>query len=148
MAQWDEHYGRILQVVAAKSKDTSSKFGAVIVDRHMNQRMTGYNGLPRGIEPTQVMLEYPMKDWWWVHAETNAIFNAARSNICTDECSMYVITIPCLRCMGAIVQAGIKEVIFFNDPPPMDGTTWRNTIGQSAELARKVDILLRKGGDR
>jgi deoxycytidylate deaminase len=50
--------------------------------------------------------------------------------------------------MGAIVQAGIKEVVYFNNPPPMDGETWRDTIGESADLARQVNILLRRGGDR
>ena len=147
---WDTHYGQLLHDVASKSADPSSKYGAIIVDRHMNQRSTGYNGLPRGIEftNTERFTERPSKYWWWIHAEENSIYNAARSGISIDECSMYVISIPCLKCMCAIVQTGIKEVIYFNDPPPMDGETWRNTIKDSADLARQVHILLRRGGDR
>lgn len=145
---WDTYYAKILYDIASKSKDPHSKYGAIIVNRNMHIKATGYNGLPRGVEINQLNTERPAKYNWWVHAETNALYNAAREGIATENCSMYAITVPCLQCMCAIRQSGIKEVIYFNDPPPMDGESWRDTIGQSAELARKVDILLRKGGDR
>lgn len=146
---WDEYFGRILYDVAAKSKDVT-QFGALVVDRHFTLRSTGYNGLPRGlpIDWTEEFKRRPEKYWWWIHAEANAIYNAARAGIQTDECSMYVITVPCLPCMSAIIQAGIKEVVYFNDPPPMDGETWRDTTGKAVELAQVTEVLLRRGGDR
>jgi dCMP deaminase len=107
--------------VAQWSKDRSRKIGAVIVkDREIIS--TGYNGMPRGVnDDIDERHERPEKYHWFIHAEANAIINAARQGKSTLECDMYVNLFPCDTCAGFIVQAGIKRVFCdsapdFNDP--------------------------------
>ncbi len=72
---------------------------------------TGFNGFPRGIrELRQRTREKEEKYAWITHAETNAIFNAARSGVPLVGSTLYVTTFPCCGCAQAIVQSGIRRV--------------------------------------
>lgn len=106
--------------VANKSKDPSTKVGAVIVGPDNEVRGTGYNGFPRGIIDTPERLnDRDMKIKLVVHAEMNAILSAARVGIPIKGCTMYVLAKtgdktwggpPCTRCTVELIQAGISEV--------------------------------------
>lgn len=105
---------RIAELVATKSKDRSTKIGAVIVGPDFEIRSVGYNGFPRNInDNVDARHERPAKYMWTEHAERNAIFNAARVGIPVKDCVMYVTgrAIACTDCARAIIQSGITTII-------------------------------------
>ena len=99
--------------VSVFSKDRSTCVGALIVGPDGEIRGTGYNGAPRGsMADEDERRERPEKYFWFEHAERNAIYNAARCGTPTNGCTMVVTHPPCMDCARAIVQAGIKQVIW------------------------------------
>lgn len=113
---WDLRFMQLADYVAQWSKDRSSKVGAIIVvDR--NPISIGYNGFPRGSDDdSDVRHERPVKYDWVLHAEENAIINAARNGISTKGADMYVNWFPCAKCAGMIVNSGIRRVFCDNEP--------------------------------
>ena len=109
-----EWFLRIAELVAVKSKDRSTRIGAVIVGPDHEIRSVGYNGFPRNIDDTiEARHERPAKYQWTEHAERNAIYNAARVGIPVKGCVMYVTgrAIACTDCARGVIQAGIKTII-------------------------------------
>ena len=107
-------YMGIADAVAKLSKDTSTKVGAIILGPSKEVRSLGYNGAPRGChaDEDERGLVRPEKYFWFSHAELNAITNAARVGTALDGCILIVTHPPCMDCARAIVQAGIKHVIW------------------------------------
>lgn len=138
-ATWDEYFIRMAFLVASKSKDTSTKVGAVIVGPDHEVRSTGYNGFPRKVKDDVLeRLERPEKYLWVVHAEQNAIYNAARVGIATNGCTMYLNWEPCSICAGAIIQAGIIEIVRPSTPPtigvaPTNRRDWEDDFKRARE---------------
>lgn len=101
--------------VASWSEDRDRHVGCVIVGPAGNEvRATGYNGLPRGVssaDPKRFDRASGEKFFWGEHAERNAIFNATRSGIALEGCTLYVNRFPCADCARAIIQTGIVQVI-------------------------------------
>lgn len=94
-----------------RSKDRSTRVGAVALDDNFVIKGSGYNGFPRGVDDTvESRHERPLKYRWTVHAEMNVIAQAARPVL---EGTTLILTSlhPCATCAGLIVQAGIKRVI-------------------------------------
>ena len=109
--KWDERFLRIATEVASWSKDPGTTVGAVLVS---DKRIiaTGYNGFPQGISDRFERYEdRSLKLAYTVHAEVNAILNAAQSGATTDSSTLYVTFPPCVRCSAAVIQAGITRVI-------------------------------------
>ena len=114
---WDEYFMGIAQVVRARSKDPNTKVGACIV-KDNRILSTGYNGFPYGCSDE----EYPWgkddedvtknKYFYVTHAELNAILNARQS---VEGATLYVTLFPCNECAKAIIQSGIKEVVYKSD---------------------------------
>jgi dCMP deaminase len=114
---WDECFMRIAYVISERSKDPSTKVGAVIVDEKNVVVGLGYNGFPRGIDNNSLPWEREgsledTKYAYICHAEENAIYN---SNNKTDGCRMYTVLFPCNECVKTIIQNGIKEVVYEDD---------------------------------
>ncbi len=111
----------IAKQVAAMSKDPRTKVGALIFGPSMEIRATGWNGFPRGVADSPARLnDRQTKYAFVVHAEANAIANAARSGVSTDGCSMLVTALhPCGDCAKLVIQAGIKKV--YAPLPETDG---------------------------
>jgi len=110
---WDDYFINLAFVVAQKSKDPSTKVGAVIVGKANNILSTGYNGFCRGADDNnQALWERPEKYFWVAHAESNAVYNAARHGVALENSKIYVTGCPCMECAKAIVQSGIAEVRF------------------------------------
>lgn len=114
--KWDRYFIGMCFYLAVKSKDRSTRLGAVIVGPNNEVLSTGYNGFPRGV-PDSVE-EYhtrPTKYFVTEHAERNAIYNAARHGIKLDSSRLYVPFNPnasvCCDCARAIIQSGIVEII-------------------------------------
>lgn len=114
---FDSYFISIANVVRTKSKDPRSKIGAIIVGPERQVISTGYNGFPRGIDETDLTRwKRPIKYGFVVHAEVNAIYNAARHGITLRGCTMYLVAFgpaPCTECVKAIIQSGIVRVVSF-----------------------------------
>lgn len=107
-------YLREAGVFAMRSKDPSSQVGALILDSHNSVRAQGWNGAARGVSADEdCRFTRPEKYQWSVHAEQNAIANAARVGIPLEGCTMVVTHPPCMVCANMIVQVGIKQVVTY-----------------------------------
>lgn len=111
---WDEYFMGLAHLSALRSKDPSTQVGACIVSADKKVVGIGYNGLPRGCDDDDfpwiregefLETKYPFV----VHAELNAILN---SNQDLRGCSLYVSLFPCNECAKAIIQAGIKRIVY------------------------------------
>ena len=115
---WDEYFMGVALLASQRSKDPSTQVGACIVDNGKRILSTGYNGFPQGCSDD----EFPWnrdedlgetKYQYVVHAELNAILNASGKSLAGS--TLYVGLFPCNECAKAIIQAGIKEIIFLSD---------------------------------
>lgn len=113
---WDLRFMELADHIAQWSKDRSTKVGAVIVvDK--NPVSMGYNGFPRGCDDGKdERHQRPEKYDWVLHAEENALLNAARNGQATKGADMYVNWFPCAKCAGMIVNAGIKRIFCDKEP--------------------------------
>lgn len=114
---WDEYFMGLAHLSAFRSKDPSTQVGAVIVDQNNKVVSIGYNGLPLGCSDDEFpwqregsLLE--SKYAYVVHAELNAILNSPRS---VTGCTLYVSLFPCNECAKAIIQSGIKRIVYESD---------------------------------
>lgn len=114
---WKTYFMSLAHLSALRSKDPNTKVGAVIVDNKNRIVSIGYNGMPRGCDDEKMpwinkgdFLE--TKYAYVVHAELNAILNAPRS---VEGCTIYVSLFPCNECAKAIIQSGIKEIVYESD---------------------------------
>lgn len=114
-SSWDSYFLNIAQLIAGKSKDTSTKVGCVVVGPDNEIRATGYNGLPRGVDDDRPeRFERPAKYLWTSHAEENAVAQAARVGMRLKGCKAYVTHYPCARCTRSLIQAGIVCIVVGN----------------------------------
>jgi dCMP deaminase len=136
---WAEYFNNIAHVVKLKSKDKSTKIGAVIVGSNNEIRSTGYNSFPRGIEDFHdERQERPEKYYWMEHAERNAIINAARIGVSTNNCVMYLTCdIPCVDCTRAIINSGIK-IIYCERGAGAKGQIWDGHTERSIEMLKEA----------
>lgn len=137
---WDEFFLGIASAFAARSKDRSTKVGAIIVDRNRNVRAEGWNGFPRGIDDDiEARHERPIKYRYTEHAERNAIYSAARSGVSTEGCDMYCTHAPCTDCARAIIQAGIGTIIF-----PVDGVipTFTDDTTLALQMLNEAEVMV------
>lgn len=117
---WDEYFMAIAKLSAMRSKDPSTQVGACIVSNDNRILSIGYNGAPNGFddekfpwgrEGESLNTKYP----YVCHAELNAILNYRGSKKDLEEAKIYVDLFPCNECAKAIIQSGIKEVIYLSD---------------------------------
>ena len=112
-ASWNEYFMDIAVVVAARSTCQRKHVGAVIV-RDKTILSTGYNGSIRGL-PHCDEVGHMMEDGHCVrtiHAEINAIIQAAKNGARIEGASIYVTASPCWNCFKAICNAGIRRIVF------------------------------------
>ena len=115
---WDEYFMGIASLSSLRSKDSSIHVGACIVDNNNKVVSIGYNGMPRGVDDNKIPWGHgeglDSKYLYVCHAEFNAILNT-RNGSALSGCKIYVTLFPCNECAKAIVQVGIKEVIYLDD---------------------------------
>lgn len=115
---WDEYFMGIAILSAKRSKDPSTQVGACIVDPNNKVVSIGYNGMPRGVDDDQIPWGHgeglESKYLYVCHAEFNAILNT-RDGSALNGCRIFVTLFPCNECTKAIIQTGIKEVIYLDD---------------------------------
>lgn len=139
---WNDYFLEIAEVVAAKSKDPHTKIGAVIVGPERQIVSTGFNGFPRKIAEVDWRLERPIKYNFMVHAEMNAIYNAARHGIPLRGCHMFVTGLaPCSKCAMGIIQSGIESVLGAAPAPGPSGK-WEEDAIFAQDLFLEAGIRL------
>jgi len=132
-ASWDEYFMSIAQVVATRSTCPRKYVGSVIV-RNRIILSTGYNGSIRGM-PHCADVGHMMEDGHCVatvHAEANAIIQAARNGVNIDGATCYVTASPCWNCFKQLANAGIVRIVY--------GEFYRDD--RIFEVARQIGIEL------
>lgn len=109
---WDDYFMMMVYLVASRSKDKRTHMGAIVVGPKKEIRSTGYNGFVRGLnDDVPERHTRGEKQYWFEHAERNAIYNATLVGTSLINCVMYTNGIPCMDCARGIVQSGIREVV-------------------------------------
>ena len=125
---WDEYFMGIAVLSCERSKDPNTKVGACIVDENKKVVSIGYNGMPSGCDESQLSWNkgegLDSKYLYVCHAEFNAILNT-RNGSALRGCTLYVTLFPCNECTKAIIQTGIKEVVYISNK-------YENTVGVQA----------------
>jgi len=159
---WDEYFLMMAKLAATRSTCLAFPVGAVIVkDRQV--LATGYNGSPSGsvhctaqgycypgLSSCDASKTLPSRA---VHAEANAIAQAAKHGVSCTGASIYVTLEPCISCLKLIISAGIKEVYYetvFNSGDKLmvrdlfvnDGLVTLKQIQLSEEIAKKTVLYL------
>jgi dCMP deaminase len=112
-ADWDDYFMNIARVVSSRATCGRRFVGAVIV-RDRSILSTGYNGSIRGM-PHCDEVGHMMEDGHCVatiHAEMNAIVQAARNGVRIEGASIYVTASPCWTCFKALANAGLKRICY------------------------------------
>lgn len=119
---WDEYFMAVAELAGMRSKDPNSQVGCCIVSDDNKILSMGYNGLPRGLsddeypwsreDPDPLKTKYP----YVTHSELNAILNYRGGSL--EGSKLYVSLFPCNECAKAIIQAGIRTVIYRENKYP------------------------------
>jgi dCMP deaminase len=147
---WKKRYLELAQYISEWSKDKSRGVGAVIVDTDNRVVSFGYNGFPSGVNDNiEERHSRPAKYDWTVHAEENAIVNAARvGGGGTKDTTIYLNLFPCARCSGLIINSGIRKVICSKAPNFQDekyGDEFKVSYEKLQEA--NVEIEIKTDGD-
>ena len=116
---WDEYFMGIAKLAALRSKDPGTQVGACIVGEDNKILSIGYNGFPRGCSDDEfpwareAESELDTKYMYVTHAELNAILNFSGGSL--QGSRIYVTLFPCNECAKAIVQSGIRTLIYESD---------------------------------
>lgn len=124
---WDQYFMGVAKLSSYRSKDPNTQVGCCIVSKDNKILSLGYNGLPFGCNDDeyswerQAENELDTKYLYVCHAELNAILNANGKSL--KDAKLYVTLFPCNECAKAIIQSGIKEVIYEDDKYANTNTT-------------------------
>lgn len=115
---WDEYFMGVAQLAAMRSKDPHTQVGSCIVSADHKILSIGYNGLPRGCDDdlfpwTNEGDGLDTKYLYVTHSELNAILNYRGGSL--EGSTLYVSLFPCNECAKAIIQAGIKTIVYDSD---------------------------------
>jgi len=118
---WDEYFMEITHLVARRSTCLRRQVGAILV-KDKNILATGYNGAPSGVAHCldvgclREKLGVPSGERHelcrGLHAEQNAIIQAAKHGTNIDDSTLYCTTMPCIICSKMIINAGIRRIVF------------------------------------
>ncbi len=122
---WDEYFMGVSFLAAQRSKDPNTQVGACIVSSENKILSIGYNGFPQGCSDDDFPWSRGVSDdpdtskyFYTTHSELNAILNYRGGSL--EGAKIYVTLFPCNECAKAIIQAGIKKIIYADDK--YDGT--------------------------
>ncbi len=123
---WNEYFMEITELVATRSTCLRREVGAIIVKEN-RILSTGYNGAPSGLahcleigclrDKMNIPSGERQELCRGIHAEQNALIQAAKFGIALDGSTVYVTTQPCITCSKLIINAGIKKIIYKNPYP-------------------------------
>jgi dCMP deaminase len=140
---WDQYFMELARLAAQRSTCLSRQVGAVVVkDRCVLS--TGYNGAAKGsahcdeVGCIRILMDIPsgerMDICRAVHAEQNALLQAARHGVATEDATMYITVTPCFTCGKMNINAGIKEIVVGGEYPDQ----------RTMDLFKEVGVNIRK----
>ena len=136
---WDIFYLKLAQTVSTKSKDPSTKVGAVIVRPDMTVAGLGFNGFPRFMPDNPEWLNNREEKYSRViHAEMNALLHTKEM---VRGYTMYCTLLPCDRCIVHVIQAGIDTIVV-PEPPEDLKIRWADAFNRSKQYAQECDVLI------
>ena len=116
---WDEYFMGVAVLSSMRSKDPNTQVGACIVSDDKKIIGVGYNGFPRGC--SDETLPWAREGEWGetkypyvCHAELNAILNCNNASLLKGS-TLYVALFPCNECAKAVIQSGIKRIVYLSD---------------------------------
>lgn len=112
---WDEYFMGVAYLASMRSKDPNTQVGACIVSSANKILSMGYNGFPNGCSDDEFPWKREGEDieckyLYSTHSELNAILNYRGGSL--EGAKMYVTLFPCNECAKAIIQSGIKEIVY------------------------------------
>ena len=115
---WDEYFMGVAKLSAMRSKDPNTQVGACIVSGDNKILSMGYNGFPKSCSDDEFPWcregdPYDNKYFYTAHSELNAILNYRGGSL--EGSKLYVSLFPCNECAKAIIQCGIRTVIYESD---------------------------------
>ena len=142
---WTQYFIELANLISKKGSCVKRQVGAVIVRDNM-VISTGYNGTPRGVancneggcarcNDATVRSGQKYDECLCVHAEENAIVQAAYQGVSTKDSILFTNLCPCLYCAKSIVNAGIKKV-FYNEAFTMDEATIKLLTDAGLEIEK------------
>ena len=137
---WDEYFMGIAPLSALRSKDPNTQVGACIVSPEHKILSMGYNGFPIGCSDDEFTWSREGEDnkyLYTTHSELNAILNYRGGSL--DGTTIYVTLFPCNECAKAIIQSGIREVVYACDK--YADTT---SVAASKRMLRTAGVILRE----
>lgn len=151
--RWDDAFLKQALAWASLSKDPNTQVGAIIVGPDREVRATGFNGFPRGIiDMPDRLADREIKNRLMVHAERNAICNAARIGVPLKGCTLYLAATddsgmvwggpPCTACTIEIIQAGVVGIVSF--PLKSVPSKWHGDLAFSRGLLTEVGMDYRE----
>lgn len=132
---WDEYFLKLAMLASERSTCPRMHCGCVLV-KNKNVISTGYNGSIPGDDHCEdagclVIDNHCIRT---VHAEMNALIQAAKRGHAVDGASAYITNMPCTTCAKALITAGIKRVVIFSD--------FHDTL--AAEFFAKAEVVIDK----
>lgn len=151
--RWDDHFLRQALGWAHMSKDPNTQVGAVLVGPNRELISAGFNGFPRGVADLPERLNSrEVKNMLMVHAERNAILNAARIGVstkgstlylaCTDSSGMVWAGPPCTACTLEVIQAGVAEIVAYPIKPVP--SKWHEDLAYARTLIDEAGVRFRE----
>jgi dCMP deaminase len=136
---WDSYFMKMVYLVAEKSKDPSTKVGAVLV-KDNRIIATGYNGFPIGVDDMlRRYYDRELKYKFVVHAEHNAVLSCARIGVSSVGSTLYTQGLPCHECMKAVIQGGVSYIVVHKQWGTMSHK-WVESIKTSQQMIDEVGI--------
>ena len=113
---WDEYFMGVAALSAMRSKDPNTQVGACIISPEHKILSMGYNGFPLGCSDDEFTWEREGEDnkyFYSTHSELNAILNYRGGSL--EGATIYVTLFPCNECAKAIIQSGIRTLVYDSD---------------------------------
>ncbi|MGP1507371.1 MAG: deoxycytidylate deaminase [Sphaerochaeta sp.] len=139
---WDEYFMSVAALSSMRSKDPNTQVGACIVNQDRKIVGTGYNGFPTGCSDdllpwARVGKPLETKYPFVCHAELNAILNSISRDL--RDCTLYVVMFPCNECAKAIIQSGIREVVYRDNKYPDS-----DSVVASMMMFKEAGVVMRQ----
>jgi dCMP deaminase len=144
---WLDYYFKLIPVIAAKSKDPSSKVGCIIVNEDHSIVATGYNGFPRGVNDDKDRYENREQKLYLIeHSERNCLYYCAKNGVPLKGTILLLEWAPCHDCMRGIIQSGIKKIYINGDSAQFNNrelfNRWQPSLKWSIIMAKEADVLI------
>ena len=109
---WNEYFMSLALLISSRSPSMKLKVGAVIV-KDNRVISSGYNGYPSGCK--HISIHRDNHEINTIHAEQNAISDAARRGVAVQNSTIYITHYPCINCCKYIISSGINNIVYLDD---------------------------------